>query len=210
MNVQQSWCPTCREWTVIDAGRPCAFCDTPLVARRGGWKRPDLVGRINETAARAIHAKYLTGVSARTLGRELHQVLGYKTPATCENAIGVAFHRYGLPTRDRVEAARLASTTNGLSPRDWRERYRRRKAAGYTIHLEPLQPRCAGLRSQYPRKGERCRRPALSGSDYCFAHDPERRAEVLAIVEHARSHLSAPAEDGGNHRKEKDAFVPSP
>jgi len=189
LKVEQSWCPTCREWTVLDAGRPCAWCDTTLVRKRGGFKRPDIVGRIDQRKARAIHAKYRTGVSARTLGRELHETLGYPNAKAAEVAIGSAFRRYGLPVRDRIEATRLASTTNGLSPRDWRERYRRRKTAGYTIHLEPLQPRCAGVRSQYPRKGQPCQRPAARGSDFCFSHDPARRAEALAIVERARARL---------------------
>ena len=191
--IAQAWCSTCREFTVIDAGRPCVWCGTILVEKRGGWKRPDLVGRINEQAARAIHAKYITGVPARVLGRELYQVLGYKTPATCENAIGVAFRRYGLPVRDRIEATRLASTKHGLSPRDWRERYRRRREAGLGIHMEPLQPPCKAIRSSYPRKGEPCRKPAVKGSDYCVSHDPERREWTVANLERARQHLRAEA-----------------
>lgn len=182
-----AWCPTCREWAASDPGWPCAWCDTRLEQRRGGWKRPDLIGRISERAARAIHAKYQTGISARTLGRELYQVLGYKNPRTCEMQIGVAFKRYGLPVRDRIEATRLASTTNGLSPRDWRERYRRRREAGLGIHMEPLQPRCKAVRVCYPRKGEPCRKPAMRGSDYCISHDPARRDAVVANLERARA-----------------------
>src|SRR3972149_7053031 len=85
--IDQSWCPSCKEWTVLDAGYPCAWCDTILVKRKGGWKRPDIHGRISESAARAIHAKYETGTSARTLGRELYRVLGYKSAHGCETAI---------------------------------------------------------------------------------------------------------------------------
>ena len=109
--LDQAWCPTCKEWTVLEVGWPCAWCETILVKRKGGWKRPDLRSRISEPAARAIHAKYETGVSARTLGRELYQVLGYRTPQTCEAAIGKAFRRYGLHIRGRIEATVLASTS---------------------------------------------------------------------------------------------------
>ena len=170
---------------MLEPGWPCAFCDTLLVKRKGGWKRPDLRGRISEAAARAIHAKYATGVSARTLGRELYQVLGYKTANTCETAIGDAFKRYGLARRERIEATVLASTSSGLSPRDWRERNRRRKAAGLTVHMKPLQPKCKSVRRQYPRKGEPCACRAMFGSDYCAAHDPAReewRQEHLAAM----------------------------
>src|SRR3990172_6921294 len=157
--IDQSWCPSCKEWTVLDAGWHCAWCDTILVKRKGGWKRPDLHGRISESAARALHAKYETGISARTLGRELYRVLGYKTTNPCEAAIGAAFHRYGLPVRDRIAATILASTTSGLSPRDHRERYRRRREAGLTSKGHERQPLCEGVRLRYPRKGERCSLP---------------------------------------------------
>lgn len=88
------WCPACREWTVLDPGQPCAWCGTRVVEKRGGWKRPDLTGRISEPAARAIHAKYQTGISANRLGKALYQTLGYTTPASCANAIGDAFRRH--------------------------------------------------------------------------------------------------------------------
>jgi hypothetical protein len=189
-HIEQAWCPTCKEWTVLEVGWPCAFCETVIVKRKGGWKRPDLQGRISEPAARAIHAKYETGVSARTLGRELYRVLGYKRAETCEAAIGAAFKRYGLPRRGRIEATVLASTSSGLSPRDWRERYRRRKAAGLTIHMQPLQALCVAVRRQYPRKGAPCKRPAMFGSDYCASHNPDReqqRQEHLATMRALRS-----------------------
>src|SRR3990172_2861892 len=184
--IDQSWCPSCKEWTVLDAGWPCAWCDTILVKRKGGWKRPDLHGRISESAARAMHAKYETGISARTLGRELYRVLGYKTANTCEAAIGAAFHRFGLPVRDRIAPTVLASTTRGLSPRDDRERRRRRREAGLTAKMRQRQPVCEGIRLQYPDKGKRCSRPACYGSRFCYVHDPERRAEVIAITARMR------------------------
>lgn len=189
--IEQSWCPSCREWSVIDAGRPCAFCDTILVKRKGGWKRPDKTGRITERMARAIHARYEKGVSARQLGVELHQVLGYATHHSAEMAIGAAFKRYGLSRRGRVEAVLLASSTHGLSPRDWQERYRRRRAAGLTKDGRKPQPLCAAVRKTYPRKGEPCSRPALFGSEFCFSHDPERRAERDEQLARMRDRLAA-------------------
>lgn len=184
-----AWCPTCREWTVLSVGKPCAWCDTILIRKRGGWKRPDLAARISPAAAQAIHHKYMAGVSARALGRQLYQVLGYKNARSCEIAIGDAFRRHHLPIRERTQATRLAVTTHGLSPRDHRERARRRRQAGLTITLEPPQPRCKGVRSQYPRKGEPCQRPAAKGSDYCVSHDPQRRAEVNAHLARLRQRL---------------------
>lgn len=172
---------------MIDAGRPCAWCGTTLVNRKGGWKRPDLTGRISREAAHAIHRKYQTGVSARTLGRELHQVLGYKTPQSCADSICRAFHRHGLPTRDRIEATVLASTKNGLSPRDETTRASRRKAAGLTRRGKHPRPRCEATKTQAPGRGDRCTRPSLPGSRFCQSHDPERRQRVVEVVRHARA-----------------------
>lgn len=192
--LDQAWCPTCREWTVLDVGKPCAFCETILVRKRGGWKTKSR-GRINERMARAIHAKYEAGWSARKLGQELWQVLGYASAHSCEFAIGNAFRRYGLPVRERIEATILASTSSGLSPRDDRERRRRRREAGLVVSglraMRPRQPRCAGVKLQAPGKGKPCSKPSLVGSDFCLAHDPSRRAEVVEIVARARERIAA-------------------
>lgn len=196
VKIDQSWCSACREWTVIDAGRPCAWCGETLVRRRGGWK-VKVAHRINERMARALHAKYEQGISARRLAIELHAVLGYKSHHSAEAAIGQAFRRYGLPVRDRIEATVLASTSSGLSPRDARERRRRRREAGLVGSgrraMQPRQPRCKGVRSQYPRKGERCTKPASIGSEFCWVHDPARRAEAVAVVARARENLTRAA-----------------
>lgn len=211
----QAWCPSCREWTVLDPGQTCAWCSTRLVRRRGGWKRPDLTGRISEPAARAIHLKYQQGISARTLGRELYRVLAYKNARTCEVAIGTAFRRYGLPVRDRIAATVLASTTSGLSPRDHRERRRRRKAAGLvgsgTRAMQSRQPLCAGVRQQHPRKGQPCARPAMFGSRFCQAHDPARRHEIEEHLRRVRTLIhrdSRAPKSPGSHRKETGPCLP--
>lgn len=178
VRVSQAWCPSCNEWTVVDAGRPCAWCGTILVVKRGGWKHQNSRSRISRDKAVAIHWKYETGVSARTLGRELHKVLGYKSPQSCEAAIGIAFKRYGLPRRDRIQATILASTTSGLSPRDHRERSRVRREAGLTYQgMRSRRPRCAGVRTQAPRKGGQCENVAQADSVYCYQHDPATKAE---------------------------------
>lgn len=191
---------------MIDVGRPCAWCDTTLVRRRGGWKQPGLHGRISETQARAIHLVYMRGVSAHKLGQRLYEQLGYASPGTCEMAIGVAFRRLGLHVRERIEATVLASTRNGLSPRNDRERRARRTAAGLnTQTAQPLRPRCAAVRVQYPRKGQPCRRPATGGSDYCTSHDPARQDERAAHLAAARDRLHAEPQTSGVPLKEAGA-----
>lgn len=184
------WCPRCEQHTVQEVGAACFWCNATIIRRqRGGWKRPDKTSLINEASARAIHAKYSQGVSARKLAQRLYLVLGYKSPATCEAAIGVAFKRYGLPVRDRIAATVLASTKNGLSPRNDQERRRRRREAGLTSHMQERQPQCAAVKLQPPRKGERCTRPAMEGCEYCCNHDPARRDETVARLHTMRERL---------------------
>jgi hypothetical protein len=53
--------------------------------------------------------------------------------------------------------------------------------------------RCKGLKTRYPRKGERCTEPPMIGSDYCREHSEERRAEVIRGVTEARARIGAAA-----------------
>ena len=166
MKIVQAWCPTCRERTVLDAGKPCAWCGTRLVERD-----PGSGSRISDAQARVIYAKYQQGWSARKLGRLLFRTLGYASPASCANAIGETFLRLGLPVRGRMKAVVLASTVHGLSPRDKREQRRRRRQAGLnTDTAQPLQPACVGVNERHPRKGLPCAKPARVGSVYCHSH----------------------------------------
>jgi len=96
-------------------------------------------------------------------------------------------HLCRIPEGTDVAATVLASTTKGLSPRDWHERRRRRLEAGLTAKGHKRQPLCEGVRLRYPRKGERCSLPAGYGSRFCYVHDPERRAEVIAITARMRA-----------------------
>lgn len=207
VRLEQAWCPQCREWTVVDAGRPCAWCGTVLVRRRGGWKRPDAVGRIGEQHARVLHQAYERGLSLNQIAERVWQRFGYASSHSCQVALHGAFKRYGLPRRDQKEATRAASTKDGLSPKDWRERSRRRIAAGLTKEGKPRQPLCAGVRLQPPRRGERCSRPALKGGVFCASHDPDRKEQRDRQLELMRSRASSPRAGGGPQAKETGPFA---
>lgn len=166
MRIEQAWCPACREWTVIDAGRPCAWCGTRLVERP-----PERTMRISDAQARVIYAKYQKGWSARKLGRLLFRTLGYASPASCANAIGDSFRRLGFPVRGHAKSVVLSSTVHGLSPRDKDERKRRRRQARVNIETgKPLRPVCAAVNRRHPRKGLPCSKPARHDSVYCQSH----------------------------------------
>lgn len=137
--LQQGWCPTCHEWTVIDVGQPCAWCDTTIVTRRGGWKRPDLAARsnINPAQARAIHAKHQQGTSLREISRHTWQTLGYKTPESCLLGIAAALRREGLHYLDQAQATAKANRDRTLrQPGETIQAFkrRRRREHGYRCH----------------------------------------------------------------------------
>lgn len=150
---------------------------------RAGGKPAGVYGYLTDAQLRACHALYQQGHSTRTVAQHILPRTRYTTVASCAMALHDGWRRLGLPTRTRAEANRLRCTTHGLSPRgnpDLEHR-RRLKVARGAIQDTP----CAGVRTQPPRKGEPCRRPALRGEEYCHAHHPDRQAalhEHLALV----------------------------
>jgi hypothetical protein len=134
--------------------------------------------RIPEADLRELHLLHTKGkkLSALELARRLYERYGYRKPTSMHRAILDGWKALGLSARGRIEMTVEMSTTNGLSPRDWRERRRRRLAAGLTCKGKQRKPRCAGTT---PR-GKRCSRPIAANSGYCYSHDPARAAERQA------------------------------
>ncbi|HEY8723417.1 MAG TPA: hypothetical protein VIL92_06110 [Gaiellaceae bacterium] len=136
------------------------------------------------------HLHWEQRVPINELGRRYWQRFGYKSAQACGNAISHHFRKFGWQTHDRIEMTVQASTKNGLSPRDWKQRKAVRAAAGLTQKGKERQPRCA-----------RCERAAMRGADFCFSHNPERadqRAEMTAKMRagsplHDPAHLEAAA-----------------
>jgi ribosomal protein L34E len=130
-------------------------------------------------------------MSLNELGKRLYKQLGYKTHASAAGALATAFKDHGFEVRGRIEQVVLTTTTNGLSPRDWKERRRRRVEAGLTNKGKQFKGRCAGTTP----KGKRCKARAMD-SGYCFSHDPARAAERDAIT--ARMRSRSPRQDPAN------------
>lgn len=182
------------------AGWPLRESDGRKAKPRPGDRRRHRRGRLPEKTLRTAYELHMRkDVSVNRLGHLLFEKHGYSTPTTCASAISNGWRRLGLKARDRIEMTRIASTKNGLSPRDHRERYRRRREAGLTNKGHQRQPMCLETVKSRARKGERCGRPALVGRDYCAAHDPaanEKRREHLARMRatsprHSREHTVA-------------------
>jgi hypothetical protein len=158
---------------------------------RDATRRRGVPARLSDEQLRAAHRLHIAaGLSVRELGRRGWQAWGYATPKSAATALSKGWRRLGLFARDRIEATVKASTVHGHATRAAKARY----TPEYAEHRKTLRrqsERCAGVRTQYPRKGERCSRPALIGSEFCWAHDPAREAERVAHLERARSRLAA-------------------
>jgi hypothetical protein len=184
---EKNYCPACKERTGLTLRGICEWCDTPLVSI--GTGKRGVARKLSDDQVRALHVAHTRGASIRSLGERIYKNAGYSSAKSCANSISSAFAALGLQARDRIEATQKASTKHGRArrvPKDSEDylRYRRemKVASGEVRGVQ-----CESPRLRYPRKGERCRRPALAGSTFCFAHDPNRRDEILGILVKARS-----------------------
>lgn len=164
--------------------RPCQVCvsrapkDMLIQPVTPGKKRGKPRGkyrRVTDIQVRALHLLHWEQrVSINEISRRYYKQFGYSDHRSLCSCLCGYFKELGLPTHDRIAMTVEASTTNGLSPRDWTERKARRLAAGRTQKGKVRQPACA-----------RCAQPAQHGSDFCYAHDPacaDQRATLTAAM----------------------------
>lgn len=146
------------------------------------WKH----SRLKPHHVRLLHRIYLEEkIGVRALGERVYQQLGYSSSRVCGDAIYRGFVALSLPTRTQSEGTALKNLKHG----------RRRRALGETgpavqdyrrwlkEQRGAYRPQCQGVKSQPPRKGQRCTRPAMTGSDYCYSHDPSLAAERRVHIE---------------------------
>lgn len=186
------YCPTCKERTGLTDRGVCAWCDTPLVARKGGWKRPDRKTKFTEQQILALHAAYMRNpkLSINAIAKQVFEKLGYKTPGSAAAALTSEWRKRDLHIRGRIEQTVAVSTTHGQGRRDRDERaYREflRDTRGWHSLQGPGRPPCKGVKQTPPRKGEPCSRHALIDSEYCAAHDPTRAAARDASLQKMRA-----------------------
>lgn len=132
--LAQSWCPTCCEWTLAEPGEPCAWCDTRVIRRRGGWERPDVRARsrISRNQALALHAAHTQGRSLRDLSRITWETLGYASDKSCLEGIRCAFDREALTCRKRIAAVQLSNRQRSTRlDGETRSEFKRRRRREY-------------------------------------------------------------------------------
>lgn len=180
----RAYCYTCKAETIVGSGGACGFCDAAIVTQRKasqhrGVGAHSYIGT-EDLYARA-YARYLEVRSVRKVAAEVWEAAGYANAHSCAVVLHDAFAKRGWPTYRRA----YANTRHGLLKRDARDAEYRRRQRVERGEIRGVQ--CSGVKSQAPGNGRRCSRPALAGGEYCRAHDPERRAEVLAGLEDARA-----------------------
>lgn len=163
--------------------------------RRYRGRQP--AAKMTDQQVRDAHTAYMDGKSLRALARDLWETYGYASPGSCVNALSAFFIRDGLPTRDRIEATIAASTVHGLAGRDARARTDLR----FRMHRKRLRRergeargvRCSATTQHGECLPRPCRAWALAGKTVCWAHDPDRAEQRVAIVANMRAHLQAAA-----------------
>ena len=187
----KDYCPACRERTGLTERGVCAWCDTPLTAKRGGGRPPGAGCRFTDEQLRALHVAHLRGQSINELAKQVFEQVGYASYGSCATSISAAWKRLGLDARDRIEMTVLKSTKHGRAGRaQQREhgpdyaRYRREQKRK---NGETHGRRCDALRKHAPRKGQPCSGSALNDSDFCYQHDPRFEADRNAHMMRMRS-----------------------
>ncbi len=191
LTVSASYCPSCRELTVIDVGRPCAWCDTITVPPpRPRGKPKGKHARVSDEQLKILYRVYVERrVSVRQIAGQVWEQLGYASAQACGNSLHALLTDRGYKLRSQREVTVARNHRHGRKPRALAG-----PAVGeYRRWLKELQgayrPTCAGTKANAPRKGSPCTRPAMVGSDYCLGHDPERAAERERTLAMMRSRL---------------------
>lgn len=182
---QAHQCRTC--WTA--AGRPGAGGKgVPRPAMRGPYG-------ISEDQLEAARRMYEDEqVSLREIARRIFSdTYGYSNERSLSEVLYNAFRNRGWRLRSQSDATRLRNWKHGLKQRgqtnEQQNAYRHWQAQqrGWNAVQGPGNEPCAGVRQTSPRKGERCTRPSMDGSAYCYSHNPATKAEREAHLAQARA-----------------------
>ena len=183
--IARLYCPTCEESSLDTGGTRCAWCDGVLVGftDRPRSRQRRSHGNLSDAQVDQIYDAYLKGSSVRDIAKVVWEKLGYANAHTCANSIYYNLDAAGYKLRSNATVLRRRNYRHGMGARDNKVAYKRWKRRQDPTKLR----KCKGSKLTYPQKGRPCDRYALDGSDYCYQHDPEKRADVLAHVAKARA-----------------------
>lgn len=180
---KQAQCRTCFKASGRSGGKGVA---------RPAMRGPYGVSEDQLEAARRVYED--EQVSLREIARRIFpDTYGYANERSLSEVLYNAFRNRGWRLRSQSDATRLRNWKHGLKPRGQTNeeqnayRYWHAQQQGWSAVQGPGNAQCAGVRQQPPRKGQRCGHRAMAGSDYCYSHDPARKAEREAHLAHARA-----------------------
>jgi hypothetical protein len=194
---QAGWgpvCPRCGGSKGVQA-HCCRHCRR---RQRGGYNRgrTGAGGRpihIDEQLLAEARQLYTSGLSIRQVAAEVHPRTGYKTVASCAEALYGHFKRRGWKLRPQREVTAACNYRHGRKrrgqTREQQNAYRRWLAEerGWSAIQGPGRPLCKGVKTGPPGKGRPCRHHAQAGSEYCHSHDPRRALERQAATARMRA-----------------------
>jgi hypothetical protein len=195
---QPGWGPVCPRCGG-PKGLQAHMCGGCRKGQRGGYNRGRSGGgrpmHITEDILAEARRMYTSGLSLRQVAAELHPRTGYKTVASCAEALYGYFKRRGWKLRPQREVTAARNYKHGRKPRTQtraqQNAYRRWLAEqrGWQAVQGPGRPLCKGVKQNPPGKGRPCRRHALADSEYCYSHDPRRALERQAATARMRAPL---------------------
>jgi hypothetical protein len=191
-------CPTCRADTILRDDRDsCSFCGTQIISRApartyGEGKRAargPAQRCIREPLLVEAYELYQSGLTLRQVAAAILDRTTYASMKSCANGIHEAFRLRGWPLRSQrsVTIARNIERGTPRLPGETDRAYKLRVRQA----REGRQPRCAATVRQPAgrRRGQPCLHQAMVGSDFCYAHNPERarqREELCARMRAAQ------------------------
>jgi hypothetical protein len=194
---QAGWGPVCPRCGG-PKGLQSHMCGGCRSGQRGGYNRGRAGGggrtvHITEELLAEARRLYARGLSLRQVAAELHPRTGYKTVASCAEALYGHFKRRGWKLRPQREVTAARNYKHGRKPRkqtrEQQNSYRRWLAdqRGWQAVQGAGRPLCKGVKTTSPGKGRPCRRHALADSEYCHSHDPRRTLERQAATARMRA-----------------------
>ena len=195
---QAGWGPVCPRCGG-PKGLQAHMCSSCRKGQRGGYNRGRSGGGhpvdITEELLAEARRLYASGLSLRQVAAELHPRTGYKTVASCAEALYGHFKRRGWKLRPQREVTAARNYKHGRKRRGQARKedaaYRRwlSEQRGWQAVRAPGRPLCKGVKVNPPGKGTPCRRRALADSEYCYSHDPRRALERKAATARVQARL---------------------
>jgi hypothetical protein len=140
---------------------------------------------------------YASGLSLRQVATQLHPRTGYKTTASCAEALYGHFQRRGWKLRPQRQVTAARNYKHGRKPRaqsrEQQTAYGRWLAEqrGWQAIQGPGRPPCKGVKASSPGKGRPCRRRALADSENYYSHDARRALQRQASTARMRASIGS-------------------